>query len=54
MRTTCKIMERKYPKHLREGDFEYVDIIYVAQDKVNWDFMQIAVNFQVSQKQAIS
>ena len=47
-------MERKYPRKLREEDLEYVDIIHLAKDKVNWDFMQMAVNFQVSQKQGIS
>jgi hypothetical protein len=51
---TIRKMERKYPRHLREEDFEYVDIIYLAQDKVNWDFMQMTVNVQVSQKQGIS
>jgi len=51
---TIKEVERKYPRHLREEDSEYVDIMYLAQDKVNWDFMQTAMNFQVSQKQGIS
>jgi len=47
-------MEIKYPRRLREEDFEYVVIIYVAQDKVSWDATQTAVNVQVSQKQGIS
>jgi len=33
-------IEIKYPRRLTEEDFEYVVIIYVAQDKVSWDIMQ--------------
>jgi len=51
---TIRKTERIYPRKLREEDLEYVDIIHLAKDKVNWDFMQMAVNFQVSQKQGIS
>ena len=45
---------KKNPRRLIDEDFEYVDIRYLAQDKVHWNFMQTVMNFQVSQNQGIS